>query len=173
MISADLFSLNVPALLVVLALFALGVARWRVALLTALIIAVFEGALRKWVFPEAGQWIYFAKDFLILGAYVGFFGPRVIQHSALLVSHPANALLATLGLVAVLQLANPFLPTLGVGLFGVKAYLMYVPLMYLVHAVFRDVQVLQRCWTCYLILALVPLLLGIIQFWLPADSVLN
>lgn len=151
----------------------LGGLRWRAAVIAALVTAVFEGALRKWAFPEFGHWIYFAKDFLLLGAYAGFFGPRIVQRRAVLVSHPANILVATLGLLAALQLTNPSLPNLAVGLFGAKAYLMYVPLMYLAPAVFRDAQALRRCWTWYLILALAPLLLGVIQFSFPADSVLN
>jgi hypothetical protein len=155
------------------ACFGLGMARWRAGVIAAVVLAVFEGALRKWVFPEFGQWIYFAKDFLLLGAYVGFWGPKMVQHKRLLVSHPANGLLALLAVVVVLELGNPLLPNLGVGLFGVKAYLMYVPLMYLVPYVFRDVQVLRKYWAGYLILAFIPLLLGVGQFWSSPDSVLN
>jgi hypothetical protein len=136
-------------------------------------LAVFEGALRKWVLPDLGHWIYFAKDFLLLGAYVGFWGPKIVQHRRLLVSHPANGLLALLTVVVAVQLANPSLPNLGVGLFGIKAYLMYVPLMYLVPEVFRDVRALRKCWAGYLIVAFIPLLIGIVQFWSPPDSVLN
>lgn len=165
--------LNIPILLGALTLVAFGARMWRVAVIAALLVNIVEGALRKWLFPEFGQAIYFGKDLLLLGAYAGFYGPRLVKRRALLVSHPANGLLALLGLLAVLQLANPLLPNLAVGLFGLRAYLIYVPLMYLAPHVFRDTQALRRCWTWYLILALVPLLLGIIQFWSPADSGLN
>ena len=50
------------------ALLVLGALKWRVAVIIALILAAFEGALRKWVLPEFGQLLYFAKDLLLIGA---------------------------------------------------------------------------------------------------------
>ena len=60
MFSGELTTLGL--LFVSVGLGALGILRWRVAVIAALILAVFEGALRKWVLPEFGQWIHFAKD---------------------------------------------------------------------------------------------------------------
>ena len=50
--------------------------RWREAVQLALVLLIFEGAIRKWVFPGAQDLIYFAKDVLLLGAYAGFFRER-------------------------------------------------------------------------------------------------
>ena len=155
------------------ALFLFGLFRWRYAVIAALILAVFEGALRKWVFPEWGQEIYFAKDMLLLGAYVSFWGPRFRWRKRLFERHPANGVIALLSLWAVLQLLNPSLPNLWVGLFGIKAYLINVPLMYMIPAVFPDEQRLGKFWAAYLILSLIPLTLGILQFLAPPDSILN
>jgi hypothetical protein len=155
------------------ALLVLGVLKWRVAVIIALILAVFEGALRKWVLPEFGQWIYFAKDLLVIGAYVGFWGPRVVRRQRRCLWHPANGLLVAFSVLAVLELANPLLPSLLLGVFGIKSYLIYVPLMYMAPFIFPDVQELGKFWYWYLILAVIPLALGVIQFGAPADSVLN
>src|SRR5206468_9375936 len=97
-------SLELAALGAVLgaALFTLGMRRWREAIPAALLIAVFEGAVRKWVLPDYGQLIYFAKDILLLGAYAGFFLPRVLRHQPLALRHPATTPLVLFGLVAVL-----------------------------------------------------------------------
>jgi hypothetical protein len=38
-----------------------------------LILVVLEGALRKWVLPQASQFIYFLKDFVLIGAYLRYF----------------------------------------------------------------------------------------------------
>ena len=46
--------------------------RWREAVQLAMVLVIFEGAIRKWVFPGAQDLIYFAKDVLLLGAYAGF-----------------------------------------------------------------------------------------------------
>jgi O-antigen ligase/polysaccharide polymerase Wzy-like membrane protein len=150
-----------------------GVTRWRIGAIAALVLAVYEGVFRKWLFPEFNQWIYLAKDCLLLGAYVGFFAPRLIRGRRLFASHPAAGSLAAFSVLAALELANPSLPNLAVGLFGVKAYLIYVPLMYVIPAVVGDRPWSRKAWAWGLALAVIPLLVGIVQFWAPADSVLN
>ena len=168
-----LASSSLVLLIGAVALLVLGALKWRVAVISALILAVFEGALRKWVLPEFGQWIYFAKDLLLIGAYVGFWRPRGVRRQSQSLWHPANGLLVAFSVLAVLELANPLQPSLMLGLFGIKAYLIYVPLMYMVPFIFADVQELRKFWYWYLILAVIPLILGVIQFGAPADSVLN
>jgi hypothetical protein len=155
------------------ALFTLGMRRWREAIPTALLIAVFEGAVRKWAIPDYGQFVYFAKDLLLLGAYAGFFLPRVLRHQPLALRHPATTPLVLFGFVAVLELANPLLPNLAIGLFGLKAYLVYAPLLYLVPCAFRETAELRRFLMTFVLVAFVPLTLGVVQFWAPLDSVLN
>src|SRR5437667_3073009 len=155
------------------ALFTLGMRRWREAVPAALLLAVFEGALRKWAFPDYGQFIYLAKDILLLGAYAGFFLPRVLRYQPLALRHPVTMPLVLFGLVAVLEIANPLLPNLAIGLFGLKAYLVYAPLLYLVPYAFREPAELRRFLMTFVFLAFVPLTLGILQFWAPPDSVLN
>ena len=44
-----------------------------------LVLLVFEGAIRKWVFPSSRDLIYFAKDLLLLGAYLSYFRSRVYE----------------------------------------------------------------------------------------------
>lgn len=153
--------------------FTLGVLRWRQAVMGAMILAVFEGALRKWVFLGEQQSVYLVKDVLLLGAYAGFFGRRLRKRKRLLEPHPANTILVFLSLIAIFQLANPALPNLEVGLFGLRAYLVYVPLLYLVPVVFSDAAHAMRFWTLFLALALLPLTLGPVQFALPPGSDLN
>src|SRR6266446_2483496 len=126
------------------ALFTLGIFRWREAIPAALLIAVFEGAVRKWAFPDYGQFIYLAKDILLLGAYAGFFLPRILRHQLFALRHPVTMPLLLFGIVAVLELANPLLPNLAIGLFGLKAYLVYVPLLYLMPYAFRETGELRR-----------------------------
>ncbi len=155
------------------ALLAFGAARWRHAVMGVMILAVFEGAIRKWIFPEFHQWIYISKDILLLGAYLSFFGSRLVLKKRLFDRHPANGVLALFGLLAVLELANPGLPNILVGIFGLKAYLMYVPLMYMIPQVFPDARSLRTFWAGYLILSLIPLVLGPLQFAAAPNSVLN
>ncbi len=161
-----------PALLVAV-VFVAGVAWWRPAVQVAVVLAIVEGALRKWVFPEYAQWVYLAKDVLLLGAYVGFFLPRVLRRQRPGVRHAAAAPLVLLGLVGVVELLNPALPNLAVGLFGMRAYLLYAPLLYLVPAALGDTARMRRFALTLVVLGVVPLALGVAQFWSPPDSVLN
>src|SRR5439155_23276192 len=120
-----------------------------------------------------GQLIYLAKDILLLGAYAGFFLPRVLRHRPLALRHPVPTRRLVFRIGALFELANPLLPNLAVGLFGLKAYLVYAPLLYLVPYAFRETGELRRFLMTFLLLAFVPLTLGIVQFWAPPDSVLN
>ena len=46
---------------------------WRLGVKTALVMAIFEGALRKWALPGAQELAYFVKDIFLIGAYAGFY----------------------------------------------------------------------------------------------------
>lgn len=155
-----------------LAIVFLGFLQWRLAVIAALILAVFEGALRKWFFPDFGQLIYLTKDLLLLGAYIGYW--RVLsQRGTSLPRHLATHALVIFAGFAGSQLLNPLLPNLSVGLFGIRAYLIYVPLMYMVPEIFPDASALRKCWSWCLLLSVIPLLLGPVQFVAPTDSFIN
>lgn len=167
--------MNTRTLLVLAGCAALAwsVRRWRLAVQAGMLLLVFEGAIRKWVFPGAQDLVYFAKDVLFLGAYLGFFRDR--QHLPL--RYPQAPLLygglalgAVLGL---LQVFNPRLPSLLVGVLGFKAYFFYVPLLFVVPAAFADDAALARFLKRYVLLAIPVGLLALAQFFSPQSSVLN
>ena len=162
-----------PFVILLVACCLIGVVHWRPAVLAAAVLAVGEGAARKWVFPDQQQYVYFLKDALLFGAYVGYLGERLMRKRRLLPAHPANPALAFFAVLVALEAVNPELPSPLVGMFGIRAYLMYVPLMYMVPAVFPDTAALRRFWRWYLLLALVPLAIGPLQYTSPLDSELN
>lgn len=147
--------------------------RWRPALQTALVLMIFEGAIRKWLVPGAQDLVYFAKDVLLLGAYLGFLRdrPRLrLRQPAL----PAlYGLLAVAALFGLLQIFNPALPNLLVGIFGFKAYFFYVPLLFVVPAAFSNDRELYRFLRRYALIAIPVGLLAVAQFFSPASSFLN
>ena len=158
-------------LLALVGVVVLSAAKWRWSVQVALVLTVFEGALRKWVFPGLSQYIYFLKDFVLLGAYIGYYTSSAPKPSRL---NPGLAVPLVVGWGAVLlQALNPNLGSIITGAFGVKAYLWYVPLLWILPAVFRDKDELFRFTRCFIILA-VPLgILAIAQFNAPLDSPLN
>lgn len=147
--------------------------RWREGIKVALVLAIFEGALRKWVFPGAQDLIYFAKDVFLLGAYAGFLRERRrlrYRPPAVPAISIALVLLALLGL---LQIFNPNLPNLLVGVLGFKAYFFYVPLLYVLPAVFSSDAALAGSVRTYLRITIPVGLLAVAQFFSPAGSALN
>jgi O-antigen ligase len=154
------------------ALVLFGLFKWRWAVFGALLLVVFEGAIRKWVLPQASSVIYFAKDFLLLGAYVSYFTGENRKHFYRF-GEGMNWLLLAAVTVTFLESFNSDTGSLVAGLFGWKAYVMYMPLCFMVPAMFRTPEEAERFLHYYLALALPVCLLGVAQFAAPADSPLN
>jgi hypothetical protein len=165
-----------PRLLVM----ALGVAglawafrRWRTAAQAVMVLLIFEGAIRKWVFPGAQDLIYLAKDVLLLGVYAGFVRDRGrlrVRQPALPVLYGALVFGALWG---VLEIFNPGLPNLLVGIFGFKAYFFYAPLVFVLPATFSGDADLYRFLRRYALLAIPVGTLAVAQFFSPSSSLLN
>lgn len=150
-----------------------SIRRWREAVHMALVLVIFEGAIRKWFVPGAQDLFYFAKDVFLLGAYAGF-----LQSPARRLYRPPEApllyILLTAGMFfGALQVFNPNLPNLLVGILGFKAYFFYVPLIFLLPAMYQTDQELARMLRRYLLLAIPVGLLAVAQFFSPAGSPLN
>lgn len=144
---------------------------WRNAVKTALIIFVVEGALRKWVLPQASDLIYFLKDLIILVAYFKYY-----QSSESKYPFKATFLNITLLTFLVWGIAQVFTPGLGspiIGLFGLKGYLFYTPLMWMLPNLFRSQEELHKFLRNYLLLLIPVALLAIAQFASPINSPIN
>ena len=136
-------------------------------------LAIFEGALRKWVFPGAAQYLFFVRDPLLILAYVQatrhHLWPRL--DSSLLI---ASTVILTGTLVGIIQLTlvdfegNHLL----LAIYGWRNYYLYVPLAFLTGEQFRraDVKRLLK-WT--LILSVPTAILVGLQFAAPIDAAIN
>lgn len=150
-----------------------AVRRWRTGLQVAMVLVVFEGAVRKWLLPGAQDLIYFAKDVVLLGVYIGYLreAPRLRNRIASLpLLYPLLGMTAFFGL---LQVFNPNLPNLPIGILGFKAYFFYAPLLLVVPAAFSSDAEAFRFLRRYAFLAIPVGLLAIAQFFSPATSTLN
>ena len=106
----------------------------------------------------------------LLGVYLGFVRENRRANSwARVPQGLVSALAVSLG-IGVLQAANPRLPSPLVGILGVKAYFLYVPLLAVVPAAFPDAKALVGFLRRYLTLAIPVGLLAAIQFVSPPDS---
>lgn len=105
------------------------------------------------------------KDFLfVIPTYIIFF----LLHTRDLQRTRVPALLTMIlvifaGLV-LLQLFNPNIKRLVIGLVGVKVWLLYLPLIYLGAAFFQRAEDLQRVLRVCVAIAIIPCTLGIVEF---------
>lgn len=160
-------------LVVVAFVFLWATRRWQRAAFAAMVLLVFEGAIRKWLFPGSQQLVYFAKDVLLIGCYLGYWRDQGYRRYRIPASPVLMALLTLAAAWAALEIFNPSLPNLLVGIAGFKAYFLYVPLMFVLPACFEDDQQLKRFLSSYALLAIPVGALALLQFASPASSSLN
>lgn len=165
---------DLQLLLAVVGVAALGasITYWRQGIFVAMLLVVFEGALRKWALPEAQAALYLAKDVVLLGAYVGFAMAKGIA-APVPQARPFILLLAVSAAYGAVEMLNPSLPSLTLAAVGWRAYFFYALLLFVVPHLFASRDDLFRALNWYALLALPIALLGIAQFYSPMDSALN
>ena len=57
---------------------------WRRTVKVVLVLLVIEGALRKWVLPQASDVMYFLKDIVLLGGYLKYYAFSTLEKNILL-----------------------------------------------------------------------------------------
>jgi hypothetical protein len=137
------------------------------------LLAIFEGSLRKWVVPQFSQYVFFIRDPVLIVVY------------ALATRHglwPKGQAFFTVSLwmcgVGVLlgalqgAFGGPSELRLILGIYGWRAYFLYVPLAFLVGAQFRREDVL-RLFRLTLVLAIPIAVLVTVQFFAPPGAAVN
>jgi len=100
---------------------------WRRAVKAVLVISVLEGAIRKWLLPEASDLIYFLKDIVLVTVYINYFALLKNSRNFRLKNNFINSLILILAGWCIFQVLNPSLGSPVVGLFGLRGYLFYIP----------------------------------------------
>jgi hypothetical protein len=151
----------------------LAVRNWRHALFGVFVLVVFEGALRKWVFPWAQAQIYLVKDAMLLAVYLGFILDGQRNELALKGVGLIKIVLAISFLFGAIELLNPNSPSVLVGLIGLKAYFLYAPVAFILPYAFKSREQLFGLIRFYLIMAIPVAVLGFIQIAAGPESSLN
>ena len=151
----------------------LGSLNWRRSVKAALVIVIIEGALRKWAFPQLSELIFFLKDFVLIGAYLSYFFSSSSPKRLIPQNDTIKLLLSLFVTWALVQAFNPALGSPVIGIFGLKNYLIYVPLIWVVPALFNSEEELYKFLRTYLLILIPVGLLATAQFFSPADSPLN
>ena len=137
-------------------------------LVTFYLLLIFEGVLRKWIFPFAQQPLIFIRE-----PVLGFIYTVYVLHLRrtpvwLIVWMTASSAFFLFG---VTQVAAGILPPVVLPI-GLRNYLMYIPLAFII-AERCDTIAIRHIFRIALIIALPIAALVVIQFKLPPDSILN
>jgi hypothetical protein len=146
---------------------------WRQALIAVLVLVIFEGALRKWILPQASDLLYFLKDLVLIPVYLSRFGTQRATENKVVIPEALKFLLGVNVLWCLIQIFNPALGSPLVGILGLRAYLFYIPLMWLIPQIFADQEAFVRFLRYYLLLSIPVGVLGIVQYFAPASSPIN
>ena len=151
----------------------LAMINWRRAVYAAMIVALFEGAIRKWIFPQGSELVYFFKDIILFGAYLKFFmfpDPEIRSWHV----RGAGTMIAVV--VVSLTMFGAFNPNIGsmmLALYGLKIYLWYIPLGFMVPLLFRNEAEMTTMLFRYSLFCIPICLLGAAQFVAGPGSWLN
>jgi hypothetical protein len=143
-------------------------------LLLYISLLLYDGALRKWVFPGQEAIVFILKDALLLLGLVFVLMTRVRTKNATL--HPAVFPLVLLYFLWIgLNTLNPWLPSYLVATWGFKSYtLIAMSFFVLFPMAFPHCSLVVQFLTRFFPYVVLPIcLIGIAQVFSPADSWLN
>ena len=146
---------------------------WKLSVKTVLVLVIIEGALRKWALPQASQLIYFFKDFVLIGAYLAYFVGSQPKNRLPVEDKTIKGLAYLIAFWCAFEIFNPDLGSPIIGLFGVRNYLLYIPLMWMIPSLFQSEEELYHFLRHYLLLLIPVGLLAIAQYFSPPDSPIN
>jgi hypothetical protein len=136
-------------------------------------LVVCEGAVRKWVAPGLQAEIYLVKDAMLVLAYIGFVSSHLPTGSHLKVMAGLKTLLIFSLLYFGVQVINPNSPSILLSIIGLKNYLLYVPLAFVVPYMFSSSKDLEHKLRKYAVLMIPFAALGLVQFTFSPDHWIN
>lgn len=136
-------------------------------------LLIFEGVLRKWVWPQYSQYLFFIRDPFVLSIYI-----IALINGKWPRAKPALIFAYVISLWAIIWIAIQLLTgstdgtRMLLAAYGWRNYFLYIPLAFLIAEQFREDD-LYRLFRQTLIIAIPISILVIAQFAAPTDSILN
>lgn len=146
---------------------------WSTAIMAMLLWAMIEGTARKWIFPGLQAEILIFKDFMLLFAYLGYFltGKRYSRGDTR--SRILAMMLVVQAAYCFIELLNPNSPSFVVSLYGLKNYLIYLPLAFILPQIILDRERVRKLAIQVSIVAIPIGTLALYQFSQPPTSWVN
>lgn len=144
---------------------------WTVLLIY--LLAIFEGAIRKYIAPQLGQYIFFIRDPFLLYAYI--LATRFALWPRRHMFFTLSLFMCVLGVLLFVLQASAFgldNTRLMLGIYGWRSYFFYVPLAFLIGAQFRRADL--RLFARITVWLAVPIaILVVAQFSSPPNAPIN
>jgi hypothetical protein len=137
-------------------------------------LVILEGVFRKWLLPDFNQYIYVAKDAVL--ALICF---RLILSLGNIPSPPwlrrstIGQLFVAFAIYSFAEGFNFNLPSIKLGIWGIRTYVLPMSLVYLVPLGMPDPRTNERYFRYYLLLGIPIALLCMVQYRLPPTHILN
>jgi hypothetical protein len=156
-------ALPVAALLILGLATLIGLQSWRLSVFLVLAYLPVEGLLWVALYPHTAP-AALAKDFLfVIPAYIGFFyWCMKSKRNFVFPGFPLLAVVLLAGLVIV-EIFNPLLDSLLMGLVGAKVWLFYIPMAFLGYHLVRNRSDLDRLLKVMCLVAIIPAVVGIAE----------
>jgi hypothetical protein len=133
---------------------------WRLGFYLFFVWVLFEDLVRKYM--GNGTALFFGKDLLLALVYVSLY-IQIRRGREKWFRAPFLLFLSLFFWLAVLEVFNPYSPSILYGLLGLKLYFYYIPLMYVGYALLRTDRDVQKFLRVNAVFAVVIAGLGIIQ----------
>lgn len=146
---------------------------WQKAIIFFVFWIMISGAVRKWLLPQFSDIVFLFGHAILLGAYVRYFLYRLQDRLPLFLKHPVNLPIFILFFWGIICLFNPQLPNKLVGLLGLVIHFYFIPLAYILPYVIRTKEQLLRLLKIFAVISIPLLILGMVQFFSPPDSIIN
>ncbi len=142
---------------------------WRQATFFVMYWIIIVGAVRKWVFPQYADFLFFSSHVILTGVYARI----LIRNYRLKTNKLTTFFLTLMVLWGFASIFNPRSPDIRVGVLGFIIHFYFLPLAFVVPQLFRSHKELVRFLKGYALFSFPILILGVVQFLSPANSFLN
>jgi len=137
-------------------------------------LLIFEGILRKWIWPEYSQYLFFIRDpFVLIIYFLALKNGMWPRAQPMLIIAYALSLLAIVWILIQMLTGNVISGTkILLAGYGWRNYFLYIPLAFLIAEQFY-LDDLYRLIRQTLVIVIPISILVTIQFWSPANSIIN
>ena len=146
---------------------------WKQAVVALILWVIFAGVVRKWILPQFSDLIFFFNHIILTGIYCRYLSESIIKRHPVFSRHPINIFLLVFVVWGGFCALNPEVPSALVGILGLIIYFYYIPVIYLFPYLFKTKAEMFKWLKIFVIVSTPLLILGVIQFLLPYDHILN